>query len=129
VCGVCDSEVSIFYHKVVNSIRLHLLQEYSKLQEEYFEEDLKTKCWNDYITKYRNYEVKFRNCMEGLLACDAYTEGRVCIDYVLEAIYFSGCLKIFPITLLESLMLKEKSIDEVSEELDDFIGCDFFEES
>lgn len=127
VCGICDSEVFIFYHTAVNLVRQLLLNEYSTLQTEYFEERTNFKYWHDYYTHYyHNYRLKFEVVADAILMCDTYTQRNLSIDTVVEQLSAMGYDNLFPMILIEALLAKEKSIEEVKSELIGFINNKFF---
>lgn len=135
MCGICDSvcnsEIAIIFHQALSLIRLHLLEEYTYLQHNYFEERTTFKYWDDYhLHYYNNYHVKFVKLMDGIMRINALTQDYIlCTNAVMNQIHAAGCENLFPATLLESLLQKEKTSEEVSEELKIYIENKFFSKS
>lgn len=126
-CGICDSEVLIFFHTAINLVRQLLVSEYSELQITYFEERTNFKYWNDYYTHYyTNYQIKFESLTDAILVCDAFTQRDLCITTIINQLNNLGYSNILPIHLIESLLKKEKSIEDLKEELKSVINNKFF---
>lgn len=126
-CGICNSEVLIFFHRAINLLRLHLVNEYSELQRQYFEEQTTFKYWHDYFTNYsEKYQVKFEKYMDGIQICDSFIDRYMCINGVMEKLYCLGYEGLLPATLVKSFQRKEKTIDEVTGELNTIIRNEFF---
>lgn len=128
VCGTCNAEVVIFFHKAICLLRHHLSEEYSDLHRKYFEDAISFKYWSDYYSHYcNNYQVKFEKLLDGIMMCDSLTEDYIlCTNIVLKKLCSVGCEEIFPAKLIKLFLNEEKSIKEVTDELNGFINNTYF---